>query len=126
MTRLDLLFFVGFAFLLCHELDAVAQSEWRLFPILGDMRDPAAYRWFVGLHVPLFALLMWGAGSLSLRVRSWTQLGIDAFMVFHAGIHTALRSHARYSFDSTLSEVCIYGAGAVGLLHAALAFRAKR
>ena len=66
---LDLLFFTGFAFLACHELDAVAQAEWRLLPLLSRMEDPDAYRWFVMLHVPLFALLLWGAASRTPSIR---------------------------------------------------------
>ncbi|MEM7434783.1 MAG: DUF6713 family protein [Myxococcota bacterium] len=120
---LDLLFFTGLALLLCHELDAVAQSEWRLLPYLSTLPDGEAYTLFVLLHIPLFALLLWWAGSLSAKVRKRTQLTIDAFMVFHAGLHFALRHQADYTFHSTLSEMCIFGAGAVGLLHAVLRIR---
>jgi hypothetical protein len=48
---------------------------------------------------------------------------VDAFLVIHAGLHTALRSHEDYTFHTTLSEVCIYGAAALGLIHAALSIR---
>ncbi len=120
---LDLLFFTGFAFLACHELDAVAQAEWRLLPFLNRLSDPDAYRWFVMLHVPLFALPLWGAASRTPRIRLWTQLGVDVFLVIHVGLHMAFHSNPLYTFHSTLSELCIFGAGAVGFVHFILAIR---
>ena len=66
---LDLLFFIGLSLLLCHELDAVAQAEWRLLPVLRTLTDASAYPIFVWLHVPLFALVLWWTGSTSLPVR---------------------------------------------------------
>ncbi len=118
---LDLLFFTGVALLVCHELDAVAQAEWRLLPFLNRLADPSAYRWFVMLHVPLFSLLLWGTASRTPRTRLWTQLGVDAFLVIHAGLHMAFHSNPLYTFHSTLSEVCIFGAGAIGLVHSVFA-----
>ena len=59
---LDLLFFTGFAFLLCRELDAVAQAEWHLLPFLSGMNDGDAYAAFVVLHIPLLALVLWWTG----------------------------------------------------------------
>lgn len=123
---LDLLFFTGFAFLVCHELDAVAQAEWRLLPFLSGMNDTDAYAVFVALHVPLLALVLWWTGSTVLRTRRRSQLLVDAFLVIHAALHTALRSHADYTFHTALSEVCIYGAAALGLIHAALSIRSGR
>lgn len=117
----DLVFCLGLAFLLCHELDAIAQHEWRLLPILGGLSDEVAYPWFVLLHAPLFAVLFWATGSKSPVLRHRSQLGIDVFLVVHAIIHFARRNHQLATFDSTTSLVCIYCAGGVGLVHAALA-----
>jgi len=124
--HLDLLFYTGLAFLLCHELDAVAQAEWRLLPFLSGMNDGDAYAAFVALHIPLFALVLWWTGSTTLRTRRRSQLFVDAFLVIHAGLHTALRSHEAYTFHTTLSEACIYGAAALGLIHTALSIRFAR
>lgn len=124
-SRLDLLFFVGFSLLACHELDAVAQAEWRLLPILAGMADEQAYLWFVGLHIPLFALLMWWVGSTSAPTRRTAQLAVDAFLVVHAGLHFALRHHSDYTFHSSLSELCIFGAAVVGAVHAILTLRRR-
>ena len=123
---LDLLFFTGLAFLLCHELDAVAQAEWRLLPYLSGMNDEHAYAAFVALHIPLLALVLWWTASTAPRTRRRSQLLVDAFLVIHAGLHTALRSHEHYTFHTPLSEVCIYGAAALGLIHAALSIRSGR
>mgnify|MGYP001823855506 CR=1 FL=1 len=120
---LDLLFFIGISLLLCHELDAVAQAEWRLLPVLRTLTDASAYPIFVWLHVPLFALVLWWTGSTSLPVRRRAQLVIDAFVVIHAGLHTALRSHEDYTFHSTLSMDCIYGAAVIGAVHALFTWR---
>jgi hypothetical protein len=32
-------FFVGFALLLVHEMDAVRLGEWKIFPLLRSLRD---------------------------------------------------------------------------------------
>jgi hypothetical protein len=124
--HLDFLFFTGFAFLVCHELDAVMQAEWRMLPVLSGLSDDTAYFWFVLLHVPLFALLMACAGSTSPSTRFRAQIGLDAFMLIHLGLHLALRAHPENTFRSALSELCIYGAGLTGLVHGGLLLRANR
>jgi hypothetical protein len=120
---LDLLLFIGLSLLLCHELDAVAQAEWRLLPVLRMLTDASAYPIFVWLHVPLFALVLWWTGSTSVPVRRRAQFGVDAFLVIHAGLRTALRSHDYYTFHSTLSMDCMYGAAVIGTVHAPLTWR---
>ena len=122
---LDLLFFTALAFLFCHELDAVAQSEWRLLPFLSRLDDSTAYVWFVALHVPLFAGLLWWTSSTSPRTRRTAQLVLDAFMVIHAGLHFTLQHSPEYTFHSTLSEALIFGAGTLALLHATLTWRSR-
>jgi hypothetical protein len=87
------------------------------------MNDGDAYVVFVLLHVPLLVFALWWTGSTAPRVRYRSQLVVDAFLVIHAGLHTALRSHEDYTFHTTLSEVCIYAAAALGLIHAALSIR---
>lgn len=54
-----LIFWTGFAFLLAHELDAVAQSEWRLLPLINLLADESAYKVFVAAHVPIVVVLVW-------------------------------------------------------------------
>ena len=83
-----------------------------------------AYFWFVVLHIPLFALLMWWTGNSSPRTRFRAQLAVDAFLAIHLALHVALRSHPDNTFQLLLSELCIYGAGVAGILHGALLLRA--
>lgn len=120
---LDLLFFTALSLLLCHELDAVAQSEWRLLPVLSGLDDAAGYLWFVALHIPLFALLFWWTSSRAASTRRTAQLLLDAFMVVHAGLHLALHDRPEYTFHSPLSELLIFGAAALALPHAVLVWR---
>src|SRR5918997_1241338 len=53
-------FALGFALLLVHEMDAVRLGEWKIFPWLSGMGEEAGYRAFTALHVPLYALLLFG------------------------------------------------------------------
>lgn len=119
----SLLFYIGFALLIAHELDAVAQAEWRLLPLLDQLSDDTAYAAFVILHVPVLAVLMWlTAGPVS-SVRWWSRFGIDSFLIVHAALHGLLSEHALYTFDSSLSTSLIFGGGAVGSLHLLLSMR---
>lgn len=124
LRALDILFYLGFALLVCHELDAVAQAEWRILPVLENMGEEQAYQVFVVLHIPLFAILMWLTASRSRRIQLTTQLIIDVFMVAHAGLHLLFVSNDQYSFHSTLSETLIFGAGVVGFIHMSLTLAA--
>ena len=82
----------------CHELDAVAQAEWRLLPVLNQLGDEMAYRWFALLHIPLFALLMWWTGNTSPRIRIRAQVSVDVFLVVHAGLHILFLEHPDNAF----------------------------
>lgn len=121
MTRrqrvLDLLFFTALSLLLCHELDAVAQSEWRLLPVLKRLSDESAYGWFVALHIPLFALLLWWTSSTIPKIRCVAQLTLDGFMMVHAGLHLALHDRPEYTFHAPLSEALIFGAAVLATAH---------
>lgn len=46
-------------FLLAHELDAVACSEWRLLYVLRGRPEATARTAFIALHVPSIAGLIW-------------------------------------------------------------------
>ena len=125
IRRLELLFWLGTSLLLCHELDAVMQSEWRVLPFTSWMPDGPGYVVFVLMHVPLFALPLWAASSLLPNVRWRTQIGIDAFLLIHCGLHLAFSGHPAYTFDNLLSNGLIFGAGAVGAVHGARVWRLR-
>lgn len=110
-----LLFVLGFCFLLAHEMDAVRLKEWRMLPVLSGMDGEVGYRAFVLLHVPLYALLLWGilgggdAGFVLIIV-------LDAFFVVHLALHVFLRNLPENRFGSVFSWALILGAGAFGAL----------
>ncbi|MCW9035433.1 MAG: hypothetical protein OQJ97_14535 [Rhodospirillales bacterium] len=122
----ELVFFTGFALLICHELDAVAQSEWRLLPFLNQLADDLAYVVFVALHIPLFAILIWLVGHQSIHIRLRSQIGVDIFLIVHACLHWILSNHELYTFHSLLSEFLIFGGGAVGLFHMVILKRTRQ
>ncbi len=114
------LFFLGFSFLLAHELDAVRAHEWRLLPCLKNLSDTQGRDAFIMLHVPVVALLIWLTAYPPDGVRFWAQAAIDIFLIVHVGLHRAFVGHPDYDFHSPLSRGLIWGAGVVGAAHLAL------
>lgn len=113
----NLLFILCFSFFVGHELDAITQAEWQLLYGFRDMASAVAEPLFVGLHVPLFALLIALAWSDRAPIRERSRLLLAGFTVIHAGLHHALRHHLLYSFDSVLSQALIIGCGLLGLAY---------
>ena len=113
----DFLFYLAFASFVAHELDAVHKHEWRLLFLLRGMADEPARRAFVLLHVPLFAVLLWLAAHPDAAVRFWTMLGLDAFLVVHAGLHWRLSGHPKYEFKTGHSWLFIFGTAALAAAH---------
>lgn len=113
----NFLFILCFSFFIGHELDAVTQAEWQLLYGFRDMPPAVAEPLFVGLHVPLFALLIALAWSDRTPIREHSRLLLAGFTVIHAGLHHALRHHPLYNFDSVLSQVLIIGCGLLGLTY---------
>lgn len=109
------LFYLGFATLTTHELDAMTQSEWRVLWLLRELPDPFARDLFVLLHVPLLALLLWLTFHPQARIRDGSRLALSGFLVVHVGLHLSLQAHPAYSFFSPLSLGLIYGGGLLGL-----------
>lgn len=109
------LFYLGFATLTTHELDAMTQSEWRVLWLLRELPDPLARDLFVLLHVPLLALLLWLTFHPQARIREGSRLALSGFLVVHVGLHLASQGHPAYSFFSPLSLSLIYGGGWLGL-----------
>lgn len=113
---ISLLFLVNIALLNAHELDAIQQHEWRFFPFLRPFSDATAYRIFVAAHVPLLVLIL-----ANLESRPF-QIGLDVFLIVHAGLHYALRNHPLITFNNPFSRLWIYGAALVSALHLLLLF----
>ena len=117
LNFLDLLFSLGLALLLTHEMDAMTHSEWRILPLTSWLQDQTGMFYFVIMHVPAFALILWLTASTSPTLRWRAQAGIDIFLMVHVGLHTLFSGHPEYHFDGLLSLALIYGAGVFGLLH---------
>lgn len=113
----NLLFYLGFTTLITHELDAVAQSEWRLLFFLRQIPDSAASAIFIALHVPLLTFILWLTTHENDVARQRSQLALSSFLVIHAGLHKHLEHHLDYSFTSPLSLSLIYGGGLLGLAY---------
>ncbi|GAB4512645.1 MAG: hypothetical protein OHK0046_12500 [Anaerolineae bacterium] len=107
----DLVFFAALGLLVAHELDAVLHQEWRFFPFLKPFDDVTAYRIFVLAHVPLLILILANLDSRGFQV------GMDAFLIIHAGLHVILRHHPDLDFNNAFSMSVILGAGMMGVLH---------
>jgi hypothetical protein len=113
----NLLFHLGLATLLTHELDTMTQSEWRLLFILRRLPEQIASTTFVILHIPMITGLLWLTNHQSLRIRHWSRIVVATFLIIHAGLHRLLENHPSYTFDSLLSLNLIYGGGLLGFLY---------
>jgi hypothetical protein len=112
-----LFFFIGLAFLLTHELDAIRRKEWRLFVFLSNLEEERAFRIFTALHVPIFALIFIAVfGTSKVEIRENTITGLDAFFVVHVVLHILFSNRADYDFHRGFSRLLILGAGAAGLI----------
>ena len=112
----DLVYYLGVALLVTHELDAVRHHEWRLFAFLRPLGDQTAYRVFILVHVPLFVLFLWMAAHPAW----WFTVFVDLFLVVHVGLHYLFRNHPLYEFRGRFSHGLIAGAGVMGALHLVL------
>lgn len=122
----DTLFWIGFSLLLCHEMDAVLHAEWRVLPLMNRLPEVVAYPTFILMHVPLLVLLMLALSSRHRVLRLRTQIGVNAFLLLHAVLHTLFHGHAEYHFSGVLSHGLIYGGAAAGALHLFWLYRRAR
>ena len=113
-------FYLGVGALFTHELDAVANHEWRFLPFLGTLPDEAASQAFVAAHVPLFAGLVALIASVDPRIRAYAQLGLASFLVVHAVLHPLSSGDPAYEFSSWLSHGLIFGGAVCGAAHLVL------
>lgn len=107
----DLLFLLGVAFILNHELDAIQQHEWRFFFARTPLSDATAYRLFTALHIPLFVFILWNLEA------SWFQVSFDIVLVAHACVHWLGRNHPLINFNGWFSRLWIYGGAVISIVH---------
>lgn len=110
-----LFFLLGFCFLLTHEMDAIRCKEWRIFPVTSRMGGEAGYIAFTALHVPIYALLLWGLFGGD-GVNRGLIAGLDVFFVVHAFLHLLLRNLPNNHFGSVFSWTLILEAGMFGAI----------
>ncbi|NJN08079.1 MAG: hypothetical protein HC836_07800 [Richelia sp. RM2_1_2] len=122
----NLLFYLSFATIITHELDAMTQSEWKLLFVLKNLPEYTASPFFVILHIPLIALLLWLTNNQSLVIKNWSRIGLAGFLIIHSGLHKLLENNPNNTFNSSLSLRLIYGSGLLGLLYLILVFTSWR
>ncbi len=122
---LELVFCIAIALLLSHELDAVAQAEWRLLPGLSTVGDKLGYDLFVLLHVPIIAIIFWLVMNPLPSARFKVQMVLDSIMIAHGIAHWLLADMPLNSFHSPLSHLLIFGASAVATAHLVLLWRSR-
>ena len=117
------LFYLGLGILFTHELDAIANHEWRIMPILRSLPEQVGMNTFVLLHIPLFAVLIALVASNDERLRRLSQLGVSAFLLIHGGLHIWFANEPDYEFASTISNALIFGGALFGGLHLVASFK---
>ncbi len=111
-------FWLGLAFILTHEMDAVARKEWQILPVLSKIRDDKiGVLVFMVLHIPLYTALFWGLFSSGLdTINLGLVRGLNLFFVVHVLLHFLLRHHSKNQFNNWFSWLLIIGAGLAGAI----------
>ena len=108
-------FFIAFSFLLTHEMDAVRRHEWKVFPLLSQIRDDEqGYMLFTALHIPLYVFLLWGVSTNGTAMNQSFVRGLDIFCGIHVPLHLLFIKHPSYQFNNWYSWTLIFGAGLAG------------
>ena len=122
----SVVFYLGLGALLTHELDAMANHEWLVLPLLRTLPDETGMTLFVALHVPLFAILIALIASPRQRPRSLARLAVAGFLLVHGILHLLFMDHPAYEFASILSDSLIFGGAFCGAVYLALTAMDRR
>lgn len=114
---LDLIYYAMVGAFFTHELDAVKRHEWRVLPLTSWLPETTGEQVFIWMHVPLFALLLWGGDGEPVNA---TRQYLSAFAILHVGLHFAFRRHPAYEFNTVSSWALIGLTGALGALYLAV------
>ena len=113
----DLFFYIGFATLATHELDAVSKHEWRVLPLTSWLPDDYGFLVFLFFHIPLFAILVWLIANSNQTLRYRSRLGFSIFLIVHGVLHLLFTGHRHYEFSSAYSNILIFGGALCGFIH---------
>lgn len=107
-------FYLGLAFILMHEMDAIRCREWRIFPGLSLLNDKWGQIVFQFAHIPLFVWLFWAL--LGTPDNAAFMRGLDIFLIVHLGLHVLFLLHPKNEFKDWLSWTILIGAAFGGAL----------
>lgn len=114
-----LFFYIGLAFIIMHEMDAVRCKEWRIFPGLYLLNDILGYKIFMLVHVPLFFFLFYFLNRNELNKE--LIYGLDIFFIIHFALHLLFLRHRKNEFKDWISWSIISCAALSGLVDLLLA-----
>lgn len=109
----DLIYYTMVGAFFTHELDAVKRHEWRVLPVLRLLPERTGEQVFIWVHVPLFAVLLWGGDGDPTSV---IRVGLAVFAIVHVGLHILFRRHPAYEFNNASSWGLILLTGLLGTL----------
>jgi Family of unknown function (DUF6713) len=110
----NLLFNLGLAFILIHEMDAVRCKEWRIFPGLNLLNDRYGAIIFLLAHIPLLSLLFIGLDKKQNNDNLIFYLEI--FFIIHLIIHLLYLKNSKNEFKDFVSWTFIIIPAFVGLI----------
>ena len=110
-------FFLGLGALFTHELDAVANHEWRVLPLVRYLPEADGMVFFIIMHVPLFAIVTALVASPNPKTQVRSRLGVSLFLIVHGVLHALFANHPNYEFSSALSNMLIFGGSILGGIH---------
>lgn len=116
---MDLLYYALVGAFMAHELDAVKRHEWRVLPITSFLPEKKGEQFFIWLHIPILALLLWGSG---VEAQSATRIGFSIFAIVHVGLHVLFKGHPKYEFNNVSSWALIILTGALGTAYIIAAY----
>ena len=109
-----LFFYLAFAFILMHEMDAIRCREWRIFPGLSMLDEKIAFPLFMFVHIPLYALPIYYLQRLP--DPAGLIRGLNYFFIIHLFLHILFLKHKNNEFKDWISWSIIIGCGVCGAL----------
>lgn len=107
-------FYLAFAFILTHELDAMRCKEWRILPGLSKLQEKTGIKIFILAHIPLYSLIF--LGLISEKYKDILIIGLDIFFIIHLILHLFYLFHSKNEFKDFISWSLISGAAFFGIL----------